>query len=70
MSLLLDMGSPEGETEWTWVRLMRYCERALELLRDNGRMYYLWEILSVREEVLNGLAEEAACWKKQSGVSG
>lgn len=29
-----------------------YCEKGLEMLRDNGRMYYLWEILNIRERLL------------------
>lgn len=33
-------------------RLLEYCEQALEMLRDNGRMYFLWEILDIRGRFL------------------
>ena len=42
----------------TAVGLFRQCNTALNILRDNGRMYFLWEILSVREELLDRLPED------------
>ena len=35
--------------------LLRYCNKAFEVLRSNGRMYYLWEILAMRGELLEAL---------------
>lgn len=37
--------------------LLTYCNRALKILRDNGRMYYLWEILDMREQLFGKLAD-------------
>ena len=34
------------------IKILRYSSRAQKTLRDNGRMYFLWEILSMREELL------------------
>lgn len=41
-------------------QLLRHCNRALETLRDNGRMYFLWEILSMMEALLAELADYLA----------
>lgn len=46
-----------GPPPQTRNRLLRHCNRALETLRDNGRMYFLWEILSMREALLTDLSE-------------
>lgn len=37
------------------LRLFRYCNRAFEILRRSERMYFLWEILSVRKSLLKKL---------------
>lgn len=66
LMLLSGTDGPDSGTEWTSAGLLQYCECALELLREIGRMYYLWEILSVRGELLDCLAQEALCWQKQS----
>lgn len=42
----------EEKTELGEKLLQKYCERGLEILRDNGRMYYLWEMLDMREHFL------------------
>ena len=42
----------------TIYQLLRHCDHALEILRDNGRMYFLWEILFMREKLLNSLQGE------------
>lgn len=39
------------------VVLFRQCNKALTILRDSGRMYFLWELLSIRETLLNHLPE-------------
>ncbi len=31
---------------------LRYCNRAIELLRNCGKLYYFWELLTIREELL------------------
>lgn len=41
-------------------QLLKFCNDALEVLRDNGRMYYLWEILDMREKLLGKMMEELA----------
>ena len=37
--------------------LFKQCNKALAILRDSGRMYFLWELLSIRETLLNHLPE-------------
>lgn len=37
--------------------LLQYCGRAVELLRDNARMYYLWELLEMEGQLTDMLAE-------------
>lgn len=37
--------------------LLTCCNRALRILRDNGRMYFLWEILDMREQLFGKLAD-------------
>ena len=39
-------------------QLLVYCNRAVEYLRDNSRMYYLWELLEIRGKLLGRMAEE------------
>lgn len=39
-------------------QLLVYCNRAVECLRDNSRMYYLWELLEIRGKLLGRMAEE------------
>lgn len=41
--------------------LLRACNRAVEILRDNSRMYYLWEILGIRERILTWMRERIDC---------
>lgn len=37
------------------IGLLKYCNIALEGLRDNEKMYYFWEILSMKEALLDNL---------------
>ena len=46
------------QEEWDEARLLKYCDKALDILRDIRRMYYFWEILVIREKLLE---EEAYC---------
>lgn len=39
-------------------QLLRYCNLAVECLRDHSRMYYLWELLDMREQLLGRMAED------------
>lgn len=45
----------EGSTERS-VILLRYCNRAIQILRDNCRMFFLWELLGIRERLLGCLS--------------
>lgn len=50
-----DQGEPltvSGLTE-----LLRKCNRALDILRNNYRMYFLWELLDMREQLLEQMME-------------
>lgn len=40
------------QEEWDEARLLKYCDKALDILRDIRRMYYFWEILVIREKLL------------------
>ena len=50
--------------------LMEYCEKAIELLRENARMYYLWEILKLEEWMTEVLMERYAGWGQQEKAEG
>ena len=40
-----------------YAELLTYCNRALKILRDNGRMYFLWEILDMRGRLFKKIEE-------------
>ncbi|MCI8401188.1 MAG: helix-turn-helix transcriptional regulator [Lachnospiraceae bacterium] len=48
--------------------LLRLCQRGIEILRDSGRMYYLWELLCMHQELLEriaeGLTKGGGLWEK------
>lgn len=50
-----DIGRTGEEAEWSREALLGYCNKAFEVLRDNGRMYYLWEIIDMRGRLLEAL---------------
>ncbi len=39
-------------------QLLRYCNLAVECLRDHSRMYYLWELLDMRGQLLGRMIED------------
>lgn len=45
------------EEEQTCLRMLKMCSRALESLRNEEKMYYLWEILDIRSRLLQKLIE-------------
>lgn len=51
-----------GEKQWGGnaeaANLLVYCNRAVEILRDVSRMYYLWELLDMREKLLEQRVRE------------
>ncbi len=50
-----EAGMSGQKAEWDTEELLRLCNKALEILRRNGRMYYLWEILDMRGKLLDNL---------------
>lgn len=50
-----EAGMSGQRTDWSTEGLLRLCNKALEILRDNGRMYYLCEILDMRGRLLDNL---------------
>lgn len=54
-SVLAEKGGEEAEQDLEG--LLQYCGRAVELLRDNARMYYLWELLELEGRLADMLAE-------------
>lgn len=36
-------------------RLLQLCNKAIEILQKGNRMFYLWELLQIKEQVLQGL---------------
>lgn len=44
------------EKEWL------YCEKAIDILRNQNKLYYLWELLSLKSELEKN--EDALCWKE------
>lgn len=67
LDMLVILGGKKDSGEWTTAGLLSYCEQALEVLRANRKMYFLWELLCMREILLRRLAEEVACRQKQEG---
>lgn len=56
--LMEEYGTEEGagsETRKKYTELFVYCNRAVEMLRDSGRMYFLWEILDMKEQLFEKL---------------
>jgi len=49
------------DREWTEERLLGYCGQAIEALREGERMYFLWELLWMRESLLGRLIERLVC---------
>lgn len=48
--------------------LLRLCNRAVEILRDNYRMYFLWELLDMRERLLEKMQESCQHPEEQAEV--
>lgn len=45
----IDRQKPDGSEA---LEELGYCNRAIELLRNCGKLYYFWELLTIREELL------------------
>jgi len=43
------------------VRMMELCDKAIELLRNSNRMFYLWELFCMKEELTPKLPEGSYC---------
>lgn len=56
-----EAGTTGRKTEQSAESLLGLCNKALDILRDNGRMYYLWEILDMRGALLKGLHKKIVC---------
>lgn len=69
--LMDEYGAEEEETDFEtrkkYMELFTYCNRALEMLRDNGRMYFLWEILDMRERLFDKLEKLPGSRRGRSG---
>lgn len=53
------------DERWTASRLLSYCEKAIDLLRSNGRLYYMWELLYIKELLLRQrIHEQPAYWPR------
>lgn len=48
--------------------LLEFCNHGVEILRDGNRMYYLWELLDLREHYLGRILEKAA-EDREGGIS-
>lgn len=49
--------------------LLKYCDHAIEILRNGGKLYYLWELLQMREHYLERLMN-GHCSDKRKKSSG
>lgn len=50
---LLCLEMMEGEEQsWNCIKILQACNKAIELLRDTGRLFYFCELLEIRERVL------------------
>ncbi len=53
---LLDRNiTEEAKPEEMIYMLLKYCNQAVNILRDSGRMYFLWELLDMRERLFDRL---------------
>ena len=41
-------------------KLLRFCNRAIKILQKGNRMFYLWELLQIKEKLLQWLIQENA----------
>lgn len=49
---LLDRNiTEEAKPEEMIYMLLKYCNQAVNILRDSGRIYFLWELLDMRERL-------------------
>lgn len=48
--------------------LLRLCSRAVDIQRDNYRMYFLWELLDMREQLLEKMQESCQHPEEQAEV--
>lgn len=59
-----EIEDPQCRKNWTDNRLLVYCGKALGYLRKHFKMYYLWEILDMRERLLERMAQELTIRKE------
>lgn len=58
LDMLAILEGKKKTAEWTTAGLLYCCEKALNLLRENKKLYFLWEILCLRETLFQELEEE------------
>lgn len=46
-------------------KLLKYCEVAIEMLRDAKRSFYLWELLEMEEKLRESVMQIAGCEKRE-----
>ncbi len=51
-------GSLKEDSRWNRAKILWYCNRGIDILRENERMYYLWELLGVRGALLDEMQQE------------
>lgn len=49
---------PENQEKDLAVRLMELCDKAIELLRNANRMFYMWELFCMKEQLMPLLPEK------------
>ncbi len=62
-----------GEETKRYGHILELCDSAIELLRDTMRMYYLWELLDLKEQIIGVLIQirkERGAEKKQGILEG
>lgn len=61
---------PDWRKLWTDNKLLSHCNRALAILREHLRMYYLWEILDMREKLLERISQKPTLqWEPKRAAS-
>lgn len=54
----LTEGGRDCISEAKYRQMLKWCDKAIEMLRDTMRLYYMWEMLDTRQDILERLAKQ------------
>ncbi|MDE5680135.1 MAG: helix-turn-helix domain-containing protein, partial [Lachnospiraceae bacterium] len=59
----------QPKEDWECEKLLRLCRQAIAMLRSTGRMYYLYELLAIKEKLLT-VSAQGALFEKEMAETG